>query len=592
MYSLVVTVAIAAILALLRQLDRAGAGSTVPAQRALGGGGLPPPPTPTAIQLRHLLVPRGAWNVNLRRSASRGAVSAAVILLHWFLLGLHYYSALLVVAEGIFCLAWLLAHRAPMRRWLLVGGTLGLAVAPLLLWLALAPGFHDTLRMILADPTPKPDGWHFLQSFWRELSFASVRWAVVQSSWGYLWLPLVVMGIVAVLWPLLQQDATMTLPKTRLSGFLPLLAALLPIGLSALFFPSLATRYLLYVVPFLLLLMAWGIGWLGRWHWTFGLLGLALALVVPVRALPHYYGPYQKSEYRAMTRYLQQVRRADEALLLEAPRQHLLTKYYLPADLPLYTAPAIDLPPFWPVNAPPVVPEAMDDVIQALLRDYRGVWLSLTAENEVDPGEFVPKYLTAVAYEADCDAWLDVRLCHYLSPPAFPADMTAHIDITFADDLSLQRADLALPNAPALLLVTLHWQARQIPLADYRVTLRLVDESGATVSQRDNYPIGPLLPPTTWQAGDEKPGYMALPLPTTLSAGVYPVTVNLYDPADGRVVAHGGTENTEGTEGAENMERVVAAGQDGEGAVVLGVLVVGDGDGIAVRGQDGQGNGE
>lgn len=75
MYSLVVTVAVAAILALLRQLDRTRAGSTVPAQRAVGGAGKPPPPIPTALQLRHLLVPGSARNGSLRHSASRDAVA-------------------------------------------------------------------------------------------------------------------------------------------------------------------------------------------------------------------------------------------------------------------------------------------------------------------------------------------------------------------------------------------------------------------------------------------------------------------------------------------------------------------------------------
>lgn len=129
---------------------------------------------------------------------------------------------------------------------------------------------------------------------------------------------------------------------------------------------------------------------MGRFHLTSPYGGLLVALVVPALALPHYFGPYQKSAYREMTHYLVAHRQPDEAVLLEAPRQHLLAKYYLPADTPIYSAPAIDLPPYWPVNAPPVVPEEMDDVIQALLRDYRGVWLSLTAENEVIPVSLSP----------------------------------------------------------------------------------------------------------------------------------------------------------------------------------------------------------
>ncbi len=481
----------------------------------------------------------------------RKGIIVTFILLHWAMLGLHYYSALLVVAEGLFCLIWLVARRALFRQWITITVTLALAVAPLLAWFAFAPGFHDTLRMIASDPTPKPSALAFLTAFWREMSFAAVRWEVAESRWGYLWLPLVGLGVVAVLWesmgakvrvarhrmnstPDTQNALKRIEPRAQL--WLLLLAALLPIGVSALFFPALATRYLLYVVPFLLLLMALGIGWLGRFHWTLPYGGLLVALVVPALALPHYFGPYQKSAYREMAAYLVAHRQTDEAVLLEAPRQHLLAKYYLPADTPIYSAPAIDLPPYWPVNAAPVVPEEMDDVIQALLRDYRGVWLSLTAENEVDPGEFVAKYLTAVAFERDCEAWIDVRLCHFSSPQAFTPTVTTRINAFFNNELALAQAAVIADQHD--LLVTLQWRAQQIPQANYRVTLRLLDGTGTVVSQRDNFPIGPLLPPTTWQLGDEKPGYLALPLPTPLRPGTYQLVVNLYEPLGNSTIPH------------------------------------------------------
>ena len=52
------------------------------------------------------------------------------------------------------------------------------------------------------------------------------------------------------------------------------------------------------------------------------------------------------------------------------------------------------------------------------------LWLSLTAQNEVDPGEFLAKYLTAVAYQVDCERWLDVDLCQYASPAHVEPDLT------------------------------------------------------------------------------------------------------------------------------------------------------------------------
>lgn len=82
----------------------------------------------------------------------------------------------------------------------------------------------------------------------------------------------------------------------------------------------------------------------------------------------------------------------------------------------------------------------------------------------------------------------------------------------------------------------LDWLAEQKPTVDFRATLRLLDESGNVVVQRDEFPIGTLLPPTTWNAGDAKPGYMVLPLPETLPAGEYTVTVGVYNPVTGAQV--------------------------------------------------------
>ncbi len=86
-------------------------------------------------------------------------------------------------------------------------------------------------------------------------------------------------------------------------------------------------------------------------------------------------------------------------------------------------------------------------------------------------------------------------------------------------------------NAGKTLLVQLDWRADVKPTLDYRVTLRLLDATGNVISQRDDYPIGPLLPPSTWNAQDEKPGYIALPLPHPLAKGAYRVVGGVYDPS-------------------------------------------------------------
>lgn len=456
------------------------------------------------------------------------------LLLNWSMLGLHYYSVLLIGAEGLFLLVWLLWQRRPWRHWLWHGGALLLTVVPLLAWMRFSPGFRDTATIVLngaGDGQPTP--WQFLDALWRDLTFAAIRWESSDAVWGYLLLPLVVLGFGRLLW---QPRLTFEQPTmaSRQRGVLLLLACGVPVAISLVVSRSLATRYLLYIMPPLLVALAAGIGWLGRRHWSLGIAAFVLALVPTTLALPHYFGPYQKSAYREMAAYLTAHRQPHEAILLEGPRQHLLAKYYLPTEQTFLTAPIVTLPDYWPVNAPPVVPEEMDDYLLQSLREYHGIWLSLTAEDEVDDGEFVPKFLTAVAFERDCQAWLDVRLCHFVSPHFVQPVVQQQPLALFDQSLFLEQVTVGLWPArgdePTYLLTTLTWLAQTKPATDYRVTMRLLDHSGAVVSQRDNFPIGPLLPPSTWNAGDRKPGYLALPIPFESGPGTYQLVVNLYDP--------------------------------------------------------------
>jgi hypothetical protein len=225
-----------------------------------------------------------------------------------------------------------------------------------------------------------------------------------------------------------------------------------------------------------------------------------------------------------------------DAIVLEAPRQHLLAKYYLPQAVELYPMPAIDLPDYWPVTAPPVVPEEADHQLQGILEKHGRVWLVLTGEDEVDSGEFVERYLTAIGYARQCRQWLDVRLCEFISPGKVPAAIAIPLGVEYEGGLDLRGVDVALgePDSEGSTLFLLaRWHARANPAADYKVTLRLVEEDGDVVSQVDSFPIGPLLPPATWGAGDDKPGYLALALPAALAPGRYRLVLGLYDPASG-----------------------------------------------------------
>lgn len=450
-------------------------------------------------------------------------------LLSWAMLGLHYYTlvglGLQAAVLALFSLA--IPQRRPLVASLILRYTV--AVLPLGLWFAFSPGFHATLHVVLEVADELPITWlAFLTDFAREIGFGAIRWQPPQSTLSYLLAPWAMLGLVAL--------AFRRVPRP--GNWLVITVVVIPLLSAALALRNLSPRYILWTIPFLYLLMAVAAHRLLRlgslWARILGAVALSMILVVSLLGLQHYFGPYRKSDYRTMSRDL--IARFDpvhDLLLLEAPRQHLLAKYYLPAQWPIHPMPTYPLPAYWPVTAPPLIPEDEDDRLLGWLTEYRAIWVSYSSETEVDRGEFLSKYLTAVAYLAECQRYLDVRICRYLTPHQPGLTPLREQPAAFADQLTLEAAAGRLHtevNSAALLLFQLDWHAPIQPAADYKVSLRLIDTAGAILAQQDEYPIGPLLPPTTWPADARKPGYMALQLPPALPIGIYTVTASLYDP--------------------------------------------------------------
>ena len=492
----------------------------------------------------------------------RWSIAIGFVLVNMAMLGLHYYALLLLVAEAAFIMVapWLIRRGAAgypidglRKSSLICFLAIVVSVIPLSVWLAFSPGFRETVTVVFHAASSSPVSYMaFLSDLWTDLSFGAIRWQPGFAVAGFLLLPLFVLGLVASFAVhdgrgLVLEDATSITPSIsttskRRSGYAlwPWLFALVvfvPLVVSTLLLRTLSTRYILYIAPFTFAYIAYGIVYLWRYKLGLGVLAGMVAIAVCVTGAGYYFGPYVKSEYREMARYLQaHYTPGTDAVLLEAPRQHLLAKYYLGQDFPLQPVPDVPLPEYWPVTAPLIVPEKIDDLVQELLAASSNVWLILTSEAEVDPGEIVPKYLTAVSFKDDCLDWLDVRLCRFISPRSVAEQVVTKTDADFDGGLVLELFSLSVDedlaaNGQTPLLITLFWRAQTVPAADYKVSIKLLDGDGTLVSQADEYPIGPLLLPTTWNAGDVKPGYIVLPIPESLPDGAYTITVELYDPA-------------------------------------------------------------
>lgn len=488
----------------------------------------------------------------------RGPAAVAFLVVVWAMLGLHYYSALLLVCLGLFWLVLLIARRRPPVKLLLL---LAAAGAPALLWLRLAPGAQTTLAITLALTEQIKADWRaFADQLWRELIFGAVVWRPAQGAASYLVAPIFLGGLAAAI--VRGRKRLGGNPCAQMPGeWLVAIIALAPALLSLPFGTRIGTRYLLFSAPFIFIAIALALAAAWRWRPLLGAAAALLVAAVMAWGQGYYFSDYVKSGYRDMARYLTKSAGPADAVLLEAPRQHLLAKYYIPTDLPVQPMPAVPLPDYWPVTAPPLVPQDVDDVLQALVATRSRVWLVLAGQNEVDRGNFVRNYLTAIAFNEECREWLDVQLCAFVGSGALSPALATPVRARFGGELALDGAEVALSGhefSRRRVFVTLNWIAAARPAADYKVTLRLLDRAGRTIHQTDDFPIGPLLPPTTWGAGDRKPGYVAFDLPQTPGAGDYDLAVGLYTP------------------GAANLLPVAGAREIAPGLVGLARVKVGD----------------
>ena len=441
------------------------------------------------------------------------------------MLGFHYYAIILIGAEALYTLIVWRKYKSS-RAWLLIG--LGVSASLMALWAVFSPGFRMTFSVVINTSYPTATALlAFGDRFWRELAFGSVVWLPPQAVIAYSLLPLLLLGIFAV-W---------RYPGDGGHGRLLLVVFLLPVIASLAFPTRILTRYILFIAPVFYVLLAAGIRLLWRRSWRLGAIGILVPVAVAVLGLGYYFGHYQKSAYRDVASYLRARISPESAVLIEGPRQHLLTKYYLPEAQALYPIPEVSLPAHWPITARPVVPEQTDGYLRDILHKHRDVWLVLAGQAEVDQSGFVPKYLAAIAYNLGCWEQLDVRWCHYLSPGSEPAGLTVSLDQTYNGEMRIDTARLLVSEEPNSherhLLVELDWQALAKPSIDYRVTLRLVDAEGRVVDQLDSEPIGPLLPTPSWNLGDIKPGYMALAIPPDSQERDYRVELGVYDAQTG-----------------------------------------------------------
>ncbi len=235
---------------------------------------------------------------------------------------------------------------------------------------------------------------------------------------------------------------------------------------------------------------------------------------------PLYHDPnFQRDDYRSIVRDITADLDIGDAIILDAPNQEEVFRYYYRGAVPVFP-----LPPGLGAN---------DTETQAMVREiitgHDRVFAVFWGEAERDPNRVVEGTLDAEAFEIG-DAWYgDVRLARY----ATPSEMTIERQsgARFGEYITLERyamnGDTLQPGD--VLQVRLDWRTDEALTTRYKVFLQLLDTDRALVAQRDSEPGGGLALTTTWTPGTTIEDNHALVIPPGLPTGEYTLIAGLYN---------------------------------------------------------------
>jgi hypothetical protein len=406
-----------------------------------------------------------------------GFTAASLAALYTF-----YYTAWALV--GLYSFGLLAARRN--RKGLLAAGavTLGLYLP----WLAYA-GAGMLQRMAQAAPveTIMPvTPWGLLASTWAALTFD-----FGSGGWAALMVLAVLIAALLARRPDREESSRLLMPALTLlttTGGVVLASG-------AYFF---APRLLTPAVPFLVLLVAWALDWLGRRGKGFLAAGLAGLLVAfwPTASRFVYEkslevsGSFDPHEYHAVLS--ERAQPGDFVFFNELALAGWYEMDRVPAD------PAWGYTLRWTPIVEPM--ERIRPRVERVAAGHARLWFVLY-KGTVGPGEELKAWLDQTLYPSSMDWGSESLFLSYLVPKTPWLEVAPGTD--FGGVIQLDAAQYSAQAGPGGEVgVVLQWRALQEPLPDCRVILQIWDETGEVLAQRDVRPVNWRRPTHRWVAGE------------------------------------------------------------------------------------------
>lgn len=229
-----------------------------------------------------------------------------------------------------------------------------------------------------------------------------------------------------------------------------------------------------------------------------------------------------RDDFRGIVQFVAATAGPDDAILLNAPGQAEVFRYYYRGDLPIFALP----------RQRPLDLEATFADLSGLLQ-HNKVYAVYWAEDEADPVHVIRNWMDDRGYQT-LNQWRgNVRLAVYVMPERRPPDEVAdQLDLRLGEDIMLlgYRGWNLTPAAGEVTQVQLIWRAEQAPKQRSKVFLQLLDERDQVIAQRDAEPAGEDHPTNEWLSGEVILDNHGLLIPPGTPPGTYRRIVGMYSP--------------------------------------------------------------